>query len=526
MRTGAKDSLTGRAVDGPCGPDGRARITRRASDVGRYARTVTRSPDPAPSDLAPAPSDRPARRPARLVAALLLGALGAAAYGLRGVQQWRGLEASSWDLAIFSQLARAYSELRAPIVPIKGDGFNLLGDHFHPILVLLGPIWAAWPSPLALLWTQAVLFGVSAVPLTRLAIDRLGWAAGLIAGAAYLFGFGLQAAADVQFHEIAFAVPLLSFSLSALVRGRMPAAIAWAAPLVLVKEDLGLTVVVLGLVIAVRDPRVRRAGLALAAWGALWFVLSMFVILPLLNPAGHYDYGGNLGSPLDVLGPAEKWLTVLMLLLAAGVIGARSPLILAMLPTLAWRFAGNVEFYWGWYWHYNAVLMPIALAAMLDALGDRRDRRDPVESQPRASRRRGRRPARGLVRWTAVGASAAVTLMLGSAMPLANLTRESAWEPSARSAAAEGALAAVPRGVVVASDITLMARVVPSDDVQWVHGTNTRVPECVLVDREAFSWGGQDPGDAASWASGNYGTAFESRYAQDGFEVACQPGVA
>ncbi|WP_239205047.1 DUF2079 domain-containing protein [Brachybacterium sp. ACRRE] len=490
---------------------------------------MTRSTDPAPSDLAHAPSDRPARRPARLVAAVLLGVLGAAAYGLRGVQQWRGLEASSWDLAIFSQLARAYSELRAPIVPIKGDGFNLLGDHFHPILVLLGPIWAAWPSPLALLWTQAVLFGISAVPLTRLAIDRLGWGAGLLAGAAYLFGFGLQAAADVQFHEIAFAVPLLAFSLSALVRGRMPAAIAWAAPLVLAKEDLGLTVAVLGLVIALRDPRVRRAGLALATWGALWFVLSTFVILPLLNPAGHYDYGGNLGSPLDVLGPAEKWLTVLMLLLAAGVIGARSPLILAMLPTLAWRFAGNVEFYWGWYWHYNAVLMPIALAAMLDALGDGRDRRglrDLAESQPRASRRRGSRPARGLVRWTAVGASAAVTLMLGSAMPLVNLARESAWEPSPRTAAAEGALAAVPRDVVVASDITLMARVVPSDDVQWVHGTNTRVPDCVLVDREAFSWGGQDPGDAASWASGNYGSTFESRYAQDGFEVACQPGVA
>jgi hypothetical protein len=488
---------------------------------------VTRSPAPAPSSRAAAARERPKRRTAPLVAALVLGALGALAYGLRGVQQWRGLDASSWDLAIFSQLARAYAELRAPIVPIKGDGFNLLGDHFHPILVLLGPIWAAWPSPLALLWTQAVLFGVSAVPLTRLAIDRLGWGAGLVAGAAYLFGFGLQAAADVQFHEIAFAVPLLAFSLSALLRGRMTAAIAWAAPLVLVKEDLGLTVVALGLVIALRNPRSRRGGLALAAWGALWFVLSTSVILPLLNPAGHYDYGGNLGSPLDVLVPAEKWLTVAMLLLAAGVIGARSPIIWAMLPTLAWRFAGNVEFYWGWYWHYNAVLMPIALAAMLDALGDRRGQVGRSGAHTAGTREaRPRRPARALVRWTAVGASAAVTLMLGSAMPLMDLARDSAWEPSPRTAAAEGALAAVPQDVVVAADITLMARVVPTDDVQWVHGTNARVPDCVLVDREAFSWGGQDPGDAASWASGNYGTTFQSRYAQDGFEVACRPGVS
>jgi uncharacterized membrane protein len=468
---------------------------------------------PAPP-LRPDLRDRPVARDGRtirLVAPLLLGALGALAYGLRGVQQWRGLEERSWDLAIFSQLARAYSELRAPVVPIKGDGFNLLGDHFHPILVLLGPIWSVWPSPLALLWTQAVLMGISAVPLTRLAIDRLGAGAGILAGAAYLFGFGLQAAADVQFHEIAFALPLLALSLSALLRGRIPAAIAWAAPLVLVKEDMGLTVAVIGAVIALRSPRARRGGAGLAAWGVGWFLLSTFVVLPALNPGGQYDYGGNLGSPLDLFVPMEKWTTVLMLLLAAGVIGVRSPIILAMLPTLAWRFAGNVEFYWGWYWHYNAVLMPIALAAMLDALGDRRSARP--------------RPG-ALVRWTALAASAAVTLALGSAMPLAQLARSSAWEPSHRADAAAAALEATPRDVVVGSDITLMSRLVPRDDVQWVHGTNARVPDCVVLDREAFSWGGRDPGDAASWAGENYGTAFVERSADDGFEVACRPGVA
>ncbi|PWH07935.1 hypothetical protein DEO23_03375 [Brachybacterium endophyticum] len=439
-----------------------------------------------------------------------MGALGALAYGLRGVQQWRGLEERSWDLAIFSQVARDYSELRAPIVPIKGDSFNLLGDHFHPILVVLGPVWAVWPSPLSLLWVQAVLMGISAVPLTRLAIDRLGAGAGLLAGAAYLFGFGLQAAADVQFHEIAFALPLLAFSLTALLRGRFVAAIAWAAPLVLVKEDMGLTVAVLGAVIALRSPLARRGGMGLAAWGLGWFVLSTFVVLPALNPGGQYDYGGNLGSPLDVFVPVEKWTTVLMLLLAAGVIGARSPIMAAMLPTLAWRFAGNVEFYWGWYWHYNAVLMPIALAALLDALGDRHS----DERRPRP-----------LVRWTAVVASAAVTLVLWSALPLANLGRATSWEPSPRAEAAAAAVDAVPGDVVVASDITVMARLVPHDDVQWVHGTNARVPDCVLIDREAFSWGGQDPGDAASWASGNYGTTFDEVMTENGFEVACRPGT-
>ena len=90
------------------------------------------------------------------------------------VGQWRAMTVPSWDLAIFSELAKAYSRLEAPIVPIKGDGYNLLGDHFHPILVLLGPVWRLFPSPLALLIVQDLLIAVSAWPITRLAVRLLG----------------------------------------------------------------------------------------------------------------------------------------------------------------------------------------------------------------------------------------------------------------------------------------------------------------------------------------------------------------
>ena len=58
---------------------------------------------------------------------------------------------SSWDLAIFSKTTKAYTHLQTPIMEIKGPGYNLLGDHFHPILILLGPVWRLFPTPLALL---------------------------------------------------------------------------------------------------------------------------------------------------------------------------------------------------------------------------------------------------------------------------------------------------------------------------------------------------------------------------------------
>ncbi|HJB10409.1 MAG TPA: DUF2079 domain-containing protein [Candidatus Brachybacterium merdavium] len=447
----------------------------------------------------------------------LLAALASLAYGLLGTQQWRNLVAPSWDLGIFTQLAKAYGGLDAPIVPIKGDAVNLLGDHFHPILVLLAPVWWVWPSGLALLWMQALLLGVSAVPLTRLAIDRLGPGLGSAAGAAYVFSFGLQAAMAVQFHEIAFAVPLLALSLTALLRGRVAATVAWAAPLVLVKEDLGLTVAVLGVIIALRQRSHRLEGAGLVCWGAGWFLVSTFLILPLLNAGGQYDYTDNLGSPLEIFWPPVKWLTLGMLLLAAGVIGARSPVVWMMLPTLAWRFAGTVEFYWGWSWHYDAVLMPIALAAMLDALGDRRSGRAGAWLRSDAPV-----PSRA-VRVTAVAASAVVTLVLGSSMPLADLVRPQRWELTWRAQPAQEALEAVPDGSVLAVDITLLAPAVPDHEVQWLHGPNQRVPDCVLADEYSFSWSSRPSPDIAVWAQQRWGAEYSTTYDEGGFSVACRP---
>jgi uncharacterized membrane protein len=74
------------------------------------------------------------------------------------------LETAGYDLGIFEQAIRNYSEFRPPIVEIKGPGFNLLADHFHPILVLLAPFYALVPTSATLLVAQAFLFALAAAP--------------------------------------------------------------------------------------------------------------------------------------------------------------------------------------------------------------------------------------------------------------------------------------------------------------------------------------------------------------------------
>lgn len=103
----------------------------------------------------------------------------------------------------------------------------------------------------------------------------------------------VRAAAD-DFHEIAFAVPLLACAATTLGRRRPLAAALWSLPLLLVKEDLGLTVAAVGLLIAWQARRERRRsplpGLALAVLGLAATALTVLVVLPSFNPAGGFDY--------------------------------------------------------------------------------------------------------------------------------------------------------------------------------------------------------------------------------------------
>jgi hypothetical protein len=483
---------------------------------------------PAPAPSRPADQGSTRRGALPRAAGLLTGARGAlrrqpagawliaaavtATYFAFSVTQWNSLDSPSWDLGIFTQLAKAYAGLDAPVVPIKGENFNLLGDHFHPLLVLLGPAYFLFPSAFTLLAVQNLLFGLSVFVVARTGIRELGRAAGTAVGLAYGLSWGLQSAVAAQFHEIAFAVPLLALSCEAVIRRRLAAAVAWAALLVFVKEDLGLTVIALGLVIAVRFR--HPAGAWLAVWGALWLLLSVKVILPGLNSAGSYDYAGRidttamLADPLQALASfftgAPKYETAALLLLAGGVVFLRSPLALVLVPTLMWRFASTEEGYWGQDWHYSAVLMPVVFLALVDAGA------------------RARRSARPLLRATAAAgpaSAAAVALALLPGQALFDLTDPDTYRPSPRWAAAQRVLDTVPQGASVETGVGLMAYLVPRAEVFWIGNTNP-APDYLLVDAEDWSWGAAPPADAVAHAEETYpGTTYTLILEEGGYQV-------
>nr|WP_237405305.1 DUF2079 domain-containing protein [Streptomyces sp. SN-593] len=490
----------------------------------------------------------------------LLAVVFFAAYTALSVTRYRQLLTMSWDLGIFEQAIKSYAHLHAPVADLKGPGFNILGDHFSPITALVAPFYRVFPTPVTLLVAQALLFAVSVVPVTRVAGLLLGRGRGLAIGVAYALSWGVQKAVQFDFHEIAFAMPLLAFSLEAVLRRRWAAAMWWAVPLVFVKEDMGVTAAAIGLIVWWRtrqepDPAgggaaavapgpeaaesagsAERAGgtpaaaqglgpgadgaadrdgadapdedpdghgghgghgpyggrtadalrfgpwaLGLAGFGVLMSALAFAVIIPAFNTTGGYDYWNKLngnGAPMPGHIPFDTALHTLLwiLLPTSGLLALRSPLILAALPTIGWRFVSHDDHYWGTDWHYSAVLMPVVMLALVDAA---------------ASCRRSPRPwlrsyASGLPA-AAAGAALALTMTL----PLAALDHSATYKVDARTKAIEHTLDQIPDGATVEANVGPISHLVHRTTVYWVGDTEGVTPQYIALDNTS-GWAG-DP---------------------------------
>lgn len=461
-------------------------VPEQSAGAGRPVGPDTPSAEPGvdadPGDHHPA--DPPARHryPPYLLAAVLL-----AVYTAFTVTQYLRLGAPSWDLGIFVQEVRGYAHLHAPIVDIKGPGFDILGDHFSPIVAVLAPFYRLFPSPITVLVAQALLLALSVIPVTRVARDLVGAKRGLAIGVAYGLSWGLQEALAVDFHEICFAVPLLALSLEYLLRGRWRAC-AWAAvPLVLVKEDLGITVAVLAGLLCLRSKRARPA--LLAAFGLVATAVEMLVIMPAIASDHQYGYfeklsiGAGAHTPWGMIGdvarqfvsPEPKLYTLVALLVPlTGALALRSPILLAAIPTLAWRFLSDDQYFWGVQWHYNATLMPIVFLALIDALA----------RAPRSDMRVIRGYARLLP-----GLLCATAVVITAYLPLRAVFEPATYRipPAAHQ---QFTLAGrIPDGTTVESDVPMLAPLATRCRVLWVGQTGDIVPDYIVLHGDPGSTG-------------------------------------
>jgi uncharacterized membrane protein len=406
------------------------------------------------------------------------------------------LSPMSWDLGIYTEYVKQYADLNAPVVDVRGAGFDLLGDHFQPIVALIAPFFRVFPSPATLLVAQALLTAVSVFPVVQAGFALLGpgRGSGRAVGLAYGFSWGLQQMIDFDFHEIAFAVPLLAFSLSAFVRGRWRSCAAWALPLVFVKEDQGFTVAALGLLMLAvgwraRDAPRARGGLLLVAWGLAWSLLAITVIIPHFNPQHTYYYwkdggvAGGSGGPFSVSGLiaqpfhgwAEKLQTSVLLLLPTAFIALGSPVALVTLPSIGLRFFSTNNSYWGTMWHYNATVMPILFLAAVEVMGRWRRTSPEVPDGFRAH-------ARTAAARHGPAMMVAAACVFAFQFPLSDLWQGSTYQITPHVSADEAAMARVPAGATVQTTLDLLAPLAARTDTFWIGNPGNPPTQYVVFD--------------------------------------------
>ncbi|TCO46562.1 putative membrane protein DUF2079 [Actinocrispum wychmicini] len=404
-------------------------------------------------------------------------------YTLVSVTNHLRLGTTGYDLGIFEQAIRAYAHFEAPVSDLKAPGFVLLGDHFHPILATIAPVYRLFPSPITLMVAQAALLGVSAVPIVRVAQRRFGARTATAIGVAYGLSWGLQTTVDFDFHEVVFAVPLLAFSIECLLTQRWQAAVWWAAPLVLVKEDLPFTLAAIGLYVFCKGQ--RKLGLWTIAGALASFLLILLVIIPSMNPAGQYGFTHDLGSggglwdlltsaPERLVAPQQKLFLLAALFAPTAFLALFSPVTALVIPTLTWRFISVNQSYWVVGFHYSAVLMPIIYFGLVDALTSGK------RMLPEGTFRR--------VRRVAVVACVVMAVVGITGEPVGKLLKPQTWQVSQRATDAQRLMDMIPDDAVVAASnnlaphltnrcrITLFPHLNASEPTEEWIVTDTRFP--------------------------------------------------
>ncbi|HZQ48775.1 MAG TPA: DUF2079 domain-containing protein [Candidatus Dormibacteraeota bacterium] len=341
----------------------------------------TRTREARSRDVAPPPARR-RRWDAPNLAGAAIGLAAFAGYAAVSIFRHRHF-GSTVDLAAQSQTVWGYSQF--DVIPNTIVGVpNLLGDHFHPVLITLAPFYWIWNSPEVLLVAQALILAVAGVPIYLWGRERLGSFAGLAFMAAFYLYWGVLAGVEFDFHHIVFAVAAMSWAVYATVTRRNRLLWISVAVAMLSREDVALTAAALGAYIVVVQRR-YLLGAVIGVLNIVWFGLLIGVIMPALAgvPYRHWTYQ-SLGSgpvaalrhivqhPLDSLellfvpiaktriwiGSFGNWLFLPLL----------SPLTLVTIPYFLERFWSDQPAVWSFHMQYNMLPAPILAMASIDSL--------------------------------------------------------------------------------------------------------------------------------------------------------------
>ena len=216
-----------------------------------------------------------------LLAAAVLGYVALfVTWGFRNVDRYT---LPGFDLGIHDQAVWLLSRFHHPFVTVSGN--NYFGDHLSWIMLFVVPLYWIFPSVKVLILLQTLALGLAAAPAFLVARDKLKseWLAAGI-GFAYLANPYLGWINYEQFHPDVFEVPLVFLAVFFAMRRRWVGFFVAVILMLMVKEDVPLLVIGLGILVALRYD--RRVGAVTSALAAVWLFVNFRFLLPLMSGTG------------------------------------------------------------------------------------------------------------------------------------------------------------------------------------------------------------------------------------------------
>lgn len=298
------------------------------------------------------------------------------------------------DLGIFDQVIWKYSHFQAPLSTVKFGTFpgaNILGDHFHPLIALLAPLYWLWGNVSMILIAQALFVAIGAWPIYQLAQDKFKKTYfSLSLAFAYLGFIGVQTLIDYDFHEIALGLPVFAFAILYLHRRNYRKYFIFIILAIFIKEDLPLYIAMLG-VYAIIRLRSYKIGLITIGLGLVgYFTITTWIIPYFKKDIFAYEHlPPEIGkSGLDLIktavtnpflvakaafydGDHIKIRTSFNLLGSFSFLPLLSPVSLILtLPNITERFLTTLMQRWIIRFQYSAILAPIFALATINAVGN------------------------------------------------------------------------------------------------------------------------------------------------------------
>ncbi len=214
-----------------------------------------------------------------------------------------------FDMGIHDQGIWLLSRFRSPFVTVRG--LQYFGHHLNLVSLLFVPAYWLGAGPTFLYAVETAFLSAGAVPVYLLARDVLAprrWSP-LVPAAAYLAYPTLNWINWWHFHPETLAIaPLLLAVWLARRRSWMWFALAVGFALT-TKEDIGLAVAMLGLVLAAGGRRdgAWRPGLLTAGVGAAWYILATQVVMPASNGGAPPFYVQEFFPQFGNDAPAVLW---------------------------------------------------------------------------------------------------------------------------------------------------------------------------------------------------------------------------